>query len=97
MSEQPKDPAASLPRPSTTPSPVAFPAPPARQPQLARPAPGASIARPRRHRHADFLRDEKVDDNTLKPVLRRLRAWVICHVLVRDIAVWPTSPKSPRR
>lgn len=34
----------------------------------------------------DFLRDEKVDDNTLKPVLRRLRAWVICHVMVRDLA-----------
>ncbi len=34
----------------------------------------------------DFLRTEKVDDNTLKPVLRKLRAWVICHVLVRDIA-----------
>ena len=34
----------------------------------------------------DFLREEKVDDNSLKPVLRKLRAWVICHVLVRDIA-----------
>ena len=34
----------------------------------------------------DFLRDEKIDDNNLKPVLRKLRAWVICHVLVRDIA-----------
>ena len=34
----------------------------------------------------DFLRDEKVDENTLKPVLRRLRAWVICHVMVRDLA-----------
>ena len=34
----------------------------------------------------DFLRDEKIDDNSLKPVLRKLRAWVICHVLVRDIA-----------
>jgi [glutamine synthetase] adenylyltransferase / [glutamine synthetase]-adenylyl-L-tyrosine phosphorylase len=34
----------------------------------------------------DYLRDEKVDDNNLKPVLRKLRAWVICHALVRDIA-----------
>ncbi len=34
----------------------------------------------------DFLRAENVDENTLKPVLRRLRAWVICHVLVRDLA-----------
>ena len=34
----------------------------------------------------DYLRDEKVDDNTLKPVLRKLRAWVIAHVMVRDIA-----------
>jgi len=34
----------------------------------------------------DFLREEKLDENSLKPVLRKLRAWVICHVLVRDIA-----------
>ncbi|MBL8454430.1 MAG: bifunctional glutamine synthetase adenylyltransferase/deadenyltransferase, partial [Zoogloea sp.] len=34
----------------------------------------------------DYLREEKVDDNTLKTVLRKLRAWVICHVMVRDIA-----------
>jgi [glutamine synthetase] adenylyltransferase / [glutamine synthetase]-adenylyl-L-tyrosine phosphorylase len=34
----------------------------------------------------DYLREEKVDDNNLKPVLRKLRAWVICHALVRDIA-----------
>ena len=34
----------------------------------------------------DYLRDEKVDDDNLKPVLRKLRAWVVCHVLVRDIA-----------
>ena len=34
----------------------------------------------------DYLRGETLDDNTLKPVLRKLRAWVICHVLVRDIA-----------
>ena len=34
----------------------------------------------------DYLRAEKVDDNNLKTVLRKLRAWVICHVLVRDIA-----------
>lgn len=34
----------------------------------------------------DYLRGETLNDNTLKPVLRKLRAWVICHVLVRDIA-----------
>jgi len=28
----------------------------------------------------DFLREEKVDDNSLKPVLRKLRAWVICQI-----------------
>ncbi|HNC79079.1 MAG TPA: bifunctional [glutamate--ammonia ligase]-adenylyl-L-tyrosine phosphorylase/[glutamate--ammonia-ligase] adenylyltransferase [Rhodocyclaceae bacterium] len=34
----------------------------------------------------DFLRAEHVDDSTLKPALRRLRAWIIGHVMVRDLA-----------
>ncbi len=34
----------------------------------------------------DFLHAEKVDENTLKPALRKLRAWVICHAMVRDLA-----------
>lgn len=88
MSEQPRDPAASLPKPIE--DALACSRFLRRQldsrswlgPRLA-----ASIDQPLGAAALrDFLRDEKVDDNTLKPVLRRLRAWVICHVLVRDIA-----------
>ncbi|MDD3354832.1 bifunctional [glutamate--ammonia ligase]-adenylyl-L-tyrosine phosphorylase/[glutamate--ammonia-ligase] adenylyltransferase, partial [Zoogloea sp.] len=34
----------------------------------------------------DFLREEQVTENSLKPALRKLRAWVICHTLIRDLA-----------
>lgn len=43
----------------------------------------------------DYLRDEKVDDDNLKPVLRKLRAWVVCHVLVRDM-FQSTRPRGAR-
>ncbi|NTV12048.1 MAG: bifunctional glutamine synthetase adenylyltransferase/deadenyltransferase, partial [Zoogloea sp.] len=33
-----------------------------------------------------FLHDEGLDEANLKPVLRKLRAWAISHILVRDLA-----------